>query len=47
MASALSSSRPDPHEEIKEIKGIGYGLHDLRYFELKVKQAFTGRISTN
>ena len=35
------------NNKIKVIKRIAYGFHDLRYFALKVKQAFPGHNASN
>lgn len=35
------------NNKIKVIKRIAYGFHDLRYFALKVKQAFPGHLASN
>jgi len=41
---ALHTSRLEGvNNKIKVIKRVAYGFHDLRYFALKVKQAFPGR----
>jgi len=35
------------NNKIKVIKRVAYGFHDLDYFALKVKQAFSARVSSN
>jgi transposase len=35
------------NNQIKVIKRMAFGFHDLEYFALKVKQAFPGRPASN